>query len=79
MSFPFGISSSWALWWVGNIVNKTQNISLWLLKKRPNYESNSDLEETYSKFIALESKEFLLTKLSPFIIEKAISSIIYVR
>ena len=35
------------------------------------------MEETYPKFIILESKEELaLTKLSPFIIQKTISSII---
>ena len=69
-------------WRVGSIVNKTQNIFLWLLKKktlakRSHYESNSDHEEKYPKFIELESKEELgITKLSPFIIEKIISLII---
>ena len=44
--------------------------------KRPFYESDSEQEPQYSKFIVLQSKELPLTKLSPFIIEETILSII---
>ena len=76
--FSLGISPSGSLGMVGSIVKETQNIFLWLLKKtkRRHYESDSDYKEIFPKFIILESKELPLTKLSPFIIEKTISSII---
>ena len=45
--------------------------------KRPHIECDSDNDESYPRFIILESKEKLpLTKLSPFIIEKIISALI---
>ena len=45
--------------------------------KRPHIECDSDNDEPYPRFIILESKEkLLLTKLSPFIIEKSISALI---
>ena len=44
--------------------------------KRPHHDSNLDQEQQYPKFIILQSKELPLTKSSPFIIEKNISSII---
>ena len=47
---------------------------LWLLKNKLKQkdptEYNSDHEETYPKFIVLESKKPSLPKLSPFKIEK---------
>ena len=72
--FHLGIPPSGTLWWVRSIVNETKKKKK--QAKRPRYESDSDQEEPYLKLIVLQLKEPHLTKLSPFIMEKTISSII---
>ena len=49
------------------------------ITKRPHYKFDSHQEEQYPKFIVLQSEKLPLTKLSPFIIEKNVSSIISVK
>ena len=86
MGFPLGTSPCGTPWWVGSIVNETrtffmayENITQAKTKnmKRPLTESEIDNEtdENFYQFIILESiEETLITKLSPFLIQKTIET-----
>ena len=89
MGFPLGVSSNGAPWWVGSIVNKTQTINIWIFQhKNPKQlvqikklkrnlretDSEDEVESPFPRFISIESKSSPITSLSPFIIEKVISS-----
>ena len=90
MSFSLGTSPYGAPWWVGSIVNETHETYPWssIIQpkqkqknlKQPYIESDNSEEKMlheppFPKFIILESLESNpLTKLSPFLIKKIISS-----
>ena len=78
-----------AQWWVGSIVNETQTITIWIFQlKNPKQlvqikklkrnlretDSGDEVESLFSRFITIEFKSSPIMSLSPFIIEKVISS-----
>ena len=89
MGFPLGVSPNGASWWMGSIVNETQTINIWIFQhKNPKQlvqikklkrnlretDSENEVESPFPRFITIESKSSPITSLSPFIIEKVISS-----